>query len=485
MNFVSHAQNFEDVLLWRALKHVERGFYIDVGAQHPVVDSVSLAFYERGWRGVHVEPSPQYAAMLREARPGDTVLEAAVAARSGALTFYEIPDTGLGTADPDVAEQHRSAGFNVRERRVECATLAELLRPFEGRDVHWMKIDVEGLEQQVIEGWDAGRIRPWIVIVEATRPLTEMQAHQMWEPMLLERGYHFAFFDGLNRFYVAEEHRELLASLNRPANVFDRFELSGDASNTFGGHLARRLADQGTLEAELKSALAAADSLGRELAATRGDVKVHESTIIRLESRVAALGLELEKSARHRAAIESELSRLNAHIAWQQREWDAAREGLGRAEEHLAARAAEIEGVYHSLSWRLTRPLRLANQRWATVLARPKRAASRLRVIADAPPQERPRHLALWLLRRPRLMALCRTALAPLPALKDRLRQYIPADLPESHEAAADSPPGALNESAVPLVNWSAGRPLSDRAAQVLADLRRAIDQSGSNAHRS
>ena len=27
--FISYAQNFEDVMLWRALKHVEKGFYID------------------------------------------------------------------------------------------------------------------------------------------------------------------------------------------------------------------------------------------------------------------------------------------------------------------------------------------------------------------------------------------------------------------------------------------------------------------------
>ncbi len=58
MTFISYAQNFEDVMLWRALKHVENGFYVDVGAQDPVVDSVSLAFYEHGWRGVHIEPTP-------------------------------------------------------------------------------------------------------------------------------------------------------------------------------------------------------------------------------------------------------------------------------------------------------------------------------------------------------------------------------------------------------------------------------------------
>ena len=57
MRFVSYAQNFEDVMLWRALKHISNGFYIDVGAWSPDIDSVTRIFYEHGWRGVNVEPN--------------------------------------------------------------------------------------------------------------------------------------------------------------------------------------------------------------------------------------------------------------------------------------------------------------------------------------------------------------------------------------------------------------------------------------------
>ena len=45
--FVSYAQNYEDVMLWRALKHVKKGFYVDVGANDPKFDSVTQAFYGR------------------------------------------------------------------------------------------------------------------------------------------------------------------------------------------------------------------------------------------------------------------------------------------------------------------------------------------------------------------------------------------------------------------------------------------------------
>lgn len=58
MTIISYAQNFEDVRLWRAFSDVTAGRYLDIGTQDPVQDSVSLAFYERGWRGVHVEPTP-------------------------------------------------------------------------------------------------------------------------------------------------------------------------------------------------------------------------------------------------------------------------------------------------------------------------------------------------------------------------------------------------------------------------------------------
>ena len=56
MTIVSHAQNFEDVILNRALEDVESGFYIDIGANDPDIDSVTRYFYEKGWSGIKIEP---------------------------------------------------------------------------------------------------------------------------------------------------------------------------------------------------------------------------------------------------------------------------------------------------------------------------------------------------------------------------------------------------------------------------------------------
>ena len=97
MTFISYAQNFEDVMLWRALQHVEKGFYIDVGANDPTRDSVSRAFYELGWHGINIEPIDEWFSKLHTHRPRDVNLNVAASAEPGELVIYCVPGTGLST----------------------------------------------------------------------------------------------------------------------------------------------------------------------------------------------------------------------------------------------------------------------------------------------------------------------------------------------------------------------------------------------------
>ena len=57
---ISYGQNHEDVVLWRALRNVDptEGFWIDVGAADPELESVTKHFLGAGWRGVNIEPLP-------------------------------------------------------------------------------------------------------------------------------------------------------------------------------------------------------------------------------------------------------------------------------------------------------------------------------------------------------------------------------------------------------------------------------------------
>jgi FkbM family methyltransferase len=228
MAIISYAQNFEDVLLNRLFPECTNGFYIDVGACYPVIHSVTKLFYERGWHGINVEPIPSLCEMLAHDRQRDINLNMGLSNREGTATFHECPkEVGSSTFSEEQAEVLRRQGYELVERSIPVTTLARICEPHAGRTINFLKIDVESHEREVLEGADWSRYRPRVVLVEATRPYTNIPSYEHWEPLLLAADYLFAFFDGLNRYYVRAEDRQLLPLLGVPANVFDQFEIYG------------------------------------------------------------------------------------------------------------------------------------------------------------------------------------------------------------------------------------------------------------------
>ena len=308
MSFISYAQNFEDVMLWRALKHIDRGFYIDVGANDPDHESVTRAFYERGWSGINVEPVSQWFERLEKARPRDINLQLALGAEPGEITLYEIPDTGLSTAEKKFAERHEAErGYQSRKVRVKMDTLSRVCERFHLAPIHFLKIDAEGAEMAILQGGDFGKIRPWIILVEATLPNSMEKSYSDWEPLLLNAGYEYAYFDGLNRYYVAGEHENLKAAFKAPPNVFDDFVRS--------------------------------DRLESERRAREAEAKVKE--VEQRATQAEAMAQQAEQRAAY-AEARAGVAEIKARLA----------------EEQAAQADATLQAVISSRSWRVTEPLR-------------------------------------------------------------------------------------------------------------------------------
>jgi len=103
---ISCAQNFEDVILARALPEDHRGFYVDVGVWHPDNDSVTRHFYDQGGSGISMEALPAHFAEIQAARPRDINIQAAASSGAGPLRIHRVTDTGLSTSRPDDAQRH-------------------------------------------------------------------------------------------------------------------------------------------------------------------------------------------------------------------------------------------------------------------------------------------------------------------------------------------------------------------------------------------
>jgi len=203
---ISYSQNFEDLVLAGMLKGVAQGFYVDVGANHPELDSVTRIFYDKGWNGINVEPNDALFDALSHQRPRDINIKAAAASQPGSLTLriYDGLD-GLSTINRDVQAVHAASrpGAAFTDHEVPVTSLSDILAKHRPRgEIHFLKVDVEGLELEVLLGNDWTRFRPWVLCLERNQDPARRAAI---EALVQAHMYSAVFFDGINDFCVATE----------------------------------------------------------------------------------------------------------------------------------------------------------------------------------------------------------------------------------------------------------------------------------------
>jgi FkbM family methyltransferase len=219
---ISYAQNREDVLLDAFFPGVEQGFYVDVGANHPEIDSVTKLFYLKGWRGINVEPTKRLIKLLEAERPKDTNLNVGISNREGELSFREYEDFGIGlsTFSEDIKKMNVkdkvAHSEKFKDYKVPVTTLAKMFEEQKVGTIHFLKVDIEGYEYEALEGNDWKKYRPQVICIEANH------VNKDWRPLLQKHKYSLVFHDGLNEYYVADEHPEILKRFSYVQGIIGR-----------------------------------------------------------------------------------------------------------------------------------------------------------------------------------------------------------------------------------------------------------------------
>ena len=201
------SQNREDLIINAFFPEVKNGYYIDVGGFDPDYDSVTKYFYKRGWRGVNIEPQPRrYQAFVRR-RTRDINVQAGVSDKRGEATLRIYRSGGLSTLSKKLQADYRSHPTDDVEQyddvTVKVRTLSDILDEVNPPEtIHFMKIDVEGLEYKVLAGNNWQKYRPIVICIEANH------VEKDWRPILEKEGYVKVFFDGLNDYYCLENSHE-------------------------------------------------------------------------------------------------------------------------------------------------------------------------------------------------------------------------------------------------------------------------------------
>lgn len=169
----SYAQFGEDLLLRGFLGEKwnwnYRGFWVDIGAHHPVRLSNTKIYSEVGWRGINVDASCSAIESFRRCRRRDINVNVGIGKASGTLEYYRMSVSPMNTFSKSFADKAIAEGVKLLDVvKVPVITMKELLDSYlpKGQVIDFFSIDCEGLDLEILESNDWLCYRPEYILIE-------------------------------------------------------------------------------------------------------------------------------------------------------------------------------------------------------------------------------------------------------------------------------------------------------------------------------
>ena len=194
---VSYSIEAEDLVIRRLFNDVlckgkpRPGYFIDIGAFHPIVHSNTYLLYTEGWRGLNIEPNPEYIEEFKTQRPDDVTINAAISGEPAKLAYHRFSNGLLnGFYGPDIVAIHVANGQTyLGSVEIACISVAELLTHVKTADIDLLNIDIESMELAVLSAWDWINRRPKIICVEIHSDTIPNVLQSNVSSLLMTQGY--------------------------------------------------------------------------------------------------------------------------------------------------------------------------------------------------------------------------------------------------------------------------------------------------------
>ena len=178
INRKSYAMDGEDTAINVFNKKTEKGFYVDIGAHHPIQRNNTHLLFKKGWEGINIDVNKFSIDLFNFLRPRDLNLQIAVSDKEGEISFfYQKKFSQLNTTDKEIAKENFQGNF--QEKKVKCQTIQNILdnSKYKNKKIDFLNIDVEGAEMKVLNTLNFEIYDPSLICIEILG-YREMQSEQ-------------------------------------------------------------------------------------------------------------------------------------------------------------------------------------------------------------------------------------------------------------------------------------------------------------------
>ena len=163
----SYAMDGEDVAVDQFNRKKKKGFYVDIGAHHPIQRSNTNLLFNKGWEGINIDTNEFSIDLFNHLRPNDTNLHTAISDKEGQITFFfQLKFSQLNTTDRKIANEHFNGTFF--EKKIKCQTIKNILdkSKYKNKKIDFLNIDVEGAEIKVLKTLNFDVYEPSLICIE-------------------------------------------------------------------------------------------------------------------------------------------------------------------------------------------------------------------------------------------------------------------------------------------------------------------------------
>ena len=162
----SYSFNGVDLIVDYLFKNKKNGFYLDVGAQHPISNNNTYLLFKKGWHGINIDLDKKNIDLFKIARPNDHNLNFAISDKiEETELFYYHDASPINTLNKDVSNFQNA---KIKEiKKIKTNTLNNILGSLKiNSQIDYMNLDVEGFEEKVLSSFDIKKYKPLVISVE-------------------------------------------------------------------------------------------------------------------------------------------------------------------------------------------------------------------------------------------------------------------------------------------------------------------------------